>query len=134
MGATAAPAGQSEIVIFGGDRGDLFSDLEAADLSIAEVKAKQAKSSQMPGPAVAAFVELKLAEKKWIYQKHPGFARELLAFDTWRNTWRITATAPLEVPVTTVAVRHGGAILIPSGEIKPGIRTPDVLRVRPVVK
>lgn len=122
MAGSAAAVGASEIWLFGGDRGDLFLELEKHDLAIAAARAA----------GKTADVEAGLAAKKAIYARHPGFAREVLAYDTIKNTWRVAAMTPESIPpqVTTTAVKHGDAILIPSGEIKPGIRTPDVVRVK----
>lgn len=121
MAGSAAAVGTSEIWIFGGDRGDVFLELEKHDLAIAAARAA-GKNAE---------VEAGLAAKKAIYARHPGFAREVLAYDTLKNTWRVAAMTPERIApqVTTFAVKHGNAILIPSGEIKPGVRTPDIVRI-----
>lgn len=121
MAGSAAAVGTSEIWLFGGDRGELFLELEKHDLAIAAARAA-GKNAE---------VETGLSAKKAIYAKHPGFAREVLAYDTVKNTWRVAAMTPENISpqVTTIAVKHGNAVLIPSGEIKPGIRTTDVVRV-----
>ncbi|MES2692411.1 MAG: kelch repeat-containing protein [Verrucomicrobiota bacterium] len=121
MAGSAAAVGDSEILLFGGDRGELFLELEKHDLAIAAARAAGRDQE----------VEAGLLAKRKIYAAHPGFAREVLAYDTKKNTWRVAGMTPATVApqVTTLAVKHGGAILIPSGEIKPGIRTADVVRV-----
>lgn len=57
---------------------------------------------------------------------HPGFARDILAYDTITNTWAAQAIIPdgLPAPVTASAVIQGKAVVLASGEIRPGIRTP----------
>jgi len=127
MAGSAATVGD-EVWLFGGDRGELFLELEAHDLAIADLRAAGAER-----PDVARAIEARLAAKRALYAAHPGFAREVLAFDGRRNVWRVAGTMPagLTPPVTTLAVRHGAAWLIPSGEVKPGIRTADVVRVTP---
>ena len=76
----------------------------------------------------------RLDAKRIIYGAHPGFAREVLAFDTRRETWRVAGQSPFPAQVTTIAVAHRDGIIIPSGEIKPGIRTPAVIRAKPLLK
>ncbi len=125
MAGSAATVGD-EVWIFSGDRGEMFLELEAHDLAIADLRAAGAER-----PEVARAIEARLAAKRAIYTAHPGFAREVLAFDGRKNGWRVAGTMPagLAPQVTTLAVRHGGAWLLPSGEVKPGIRTPEVVRV-----
>ncbi|HPD17779.1 MAG TPA: sodium/solute symporter [Planctomycetota bacterium] len=62
---------------------------------------------------------------------HPGFSRDVLGYHTITNTWAKLGEMPLG-QVTTVAVRWQGGIVIPSGEIRPGARTPKVFIARPV--
>lgn len=135
MAGAAAAVGEGEVLIFGGDRGELFAELDAHDAAIASARARLAADPAAKARAEAE-IETRLAAKKRIYDSHPGFAREVLAFDTRRNSWRVAGTVPshLTPPVTTLAVKHGNAILLPSGEIKPGIRTPDVLRIVPELR
>lgn len=138
MAGTATAVDDREVLIFGGDRGTLFLELEAHDLAIADLRKKLATATASAPAASRAAIERKIDEhlrvKRTIYDAHPGFGREVLAFDTQRETWRIVARSPVMLPVTTLAVKYRDAILIPSGEIKPGVRTPRVMRVRPVVR
>ncbi len=61
--------------------------------------------------------------------KHPGFRRDVLAYDTENNTWAKAGDMPAG-QVTTSAVLWRGAIVIPSGEVRPGVRSPKVWAVR----
>lgn len=125
MAGSAAAVGD-EVWLFGGDRGELFLEVEAHDLAIADLRAAGAER-----PDVVRAIEARLAAKRALHAAHPGFAREVLAFDGRKNGWRVAGTMPagLTPPVTTLAVRHGAALLLPSGEVKPGIRTADVVRL-----
>ena len=91
-----------------------------------------------PQPDARAELEREIGQrldaKRRVYDSHPGFARDVLAFDTRRETWRTVGQTTSAPQVTTLAVPHRGAIIIPSGEIKPGIRTPAIVRVTPVIK
>jgi N-acetylneuraminic acid mutarotase len=67
----------------------------------------------------------------WIYDHHTGFNGELLLYDTHRDRWRVVGDFPGPSQVTTPAVRWGDDLVIVSGEVRPGIRTPAVWAVRP---
>jgi len=61
--------------------------------------------------------------------QHPGFARDLLAYDAGKDVWRRVGEVPctqVTVPVVTWRRRH----VIPNGEIRPGVRTPQVWSLR----
>ena len=134
MGATAAPVGTDEIWLFGGDRGELFAQLEAHDLALEDLRRRLATAPATQRPALERDIETRLTAKRRIYETHPGFAREVLAFDVRRETWRVVGTTPHASQVTTLAVPWGDAIVIPSGEIGPGVRTPAVMRARAVAR
>ena len=55
----------------------------------------------------------------------PTFPRDVMAYDTENNRWTRAGEMPAAV-VTTKAVRWGDLIVVPSGEIRPGIRTRQV--------
>ena len=58
-------------------------------------------------------------------EQHPGFNNNLLAYHSVTDTW--TTFGTIDQPaVTTGVVRWGDAWVIPSGEIRPGVRTPRV--------
>jgi N-acetylneuraminic acid mutarotase len=59
---------------------------------------------------------------------HPGFSRDILAYDTKSNRWAKVGQLPVSL-VTTSAVKWRGAIVIPGGEDRPGHRTARVLRM-----
>ncbi len=57
--------------------------------------------------------------------ERPNFVPRVLAYDTAADSWELVGTMPTAV-VTTHAVTWNGSIVIPSGEVRPGIRTPEV--------
>lgn len=73
--------------------------------------------------------------------EHPGFPASVLAYDTLTDTWAEAGELPKEVKadhadnatgstwatVTTPVVLWNGAVVVPTGEIKPGVRSPQVL-------
>lgn len=60
---------------------------------------------------------------------HPGFVRTTLYYDSVADRWTEGAHA-LQSPVTLPAVPNGGSWILPNGEIRPGIRTPQVTTVQ----
>ncbi|GIV62120.1 MAG: sodium:solute symporter [Rhodothermaceae bacterium] len=63
--------------------------------------------------------------------RHPGFRREILAYHTITDTWAVLDTLPA-AHVTTPLVAWEDRLVIPSGEIRPGTRSPQILSARPV--
>ena len=58
-------------------------------------------------------------------EKHPGFPRSILVFDVKTQTWSELGEVPFSL-VTTNAVRWRDQIVIPGGEARPGVRSPQV--------
>jgi SSS family transporter len=56
---------------------------------------------------------------------HPGFEAPLLGYHTITDTWTPLGALPA-VRVTTPAVAWAGGFVIPSGEVRPGVRSPEV--------
>ncbi len=57
--------------------------------------------------------------------QHPGFPRDVLAFDSAKNEWTIAGTTPFS-RATVPVVEWGGCIVVPNGEARPRERTPEV--------
>ena len=73
-------------------------------------------------------------------ENHPGWATNILAFDLRDNTWEVagpTLKTPLHFsteywsPINTTAVRWQNCIVVSSGEVRPGVRTPLVYSFNP---
>lgn len=62
---------------------------------------------------------------------HPGFPKQALVYHTITDTWTSAGEVPAN-QVTTTAVRWDGAIILPSGEWRPRVRTTNVWRITPV--
>ncbi|WP_395740422.1 galactose oxidase [Prosthecobacter sp.] len=58
-------------------------------------------------------------------EKHPGFPRSVLALDVKTQTWSQAGEVPFSL-VTTNAVPWNGQVVIPGGEARPGVRSPQV--------
>ena len=61
-----------------------------------------------------------------IQRLHPGFNRDVLAYNTVLDRWSTLNAFPDKPHVTSNAVKWGDAIVIPSGEISPGVRSPKI--------
>jgi len=57
--------------------------------------------------------------------QHPGFPKDILAYDTKADTWKVVGELPA-AQVTVPAVFWRGRHVLPNGEIRPGVRTPEV--------
>lgn len=67
-------------------------------------------------------------------EKHPGFRSDILAYHSITDTWAsLVAFREGKAAVTTPLVTWKGQLVIPSGEIQPGIRTPRVITGNPVM-
>ena len=65
-------------------------------------------------------------------EKHPGFPKTILAYNASKNLWRTNGEVPA-ARATVPVVFWRGRFVIPSGEMRPGVRSPEVwtLRVGP---
>lgn len=118
---TGLAIGSQDIFLFGGDRGETFKKVEGL---IAEI-AKEGDTVH----------KQELIDKKNLLQAgHPGFSREILQYNTASNEWIRTDSIPFNAPVTTTALKWNDEIIIPSGEIKAGIRSPNILSGKTLIK
>lgn len=61
---------------------------------------------------------------------HRGFRQQILRYDLASKTWQTAGTLPAP-RVTTPCVPWGTSWVVPSGEIRPGVRSPEVWSFRP---
>ena len=104
-----------------------------------------------PGPAIpVGFSQLAFLpgddgtlfhRQRELADRHPGFSRTVLLHDTLTDTWRAAGAVPSAVAdrdvapaVSTPTVGWRGRTVVPSGEIRPGVRTPAVLAVMPAAQ
>ncbi len=111
---TGAAIGDKRILLFGGDRGDTFNATEKLILAINKEKNEQRKE------------ELN-QQKIRLQANHPGFSKDVLEYNTSTDEWRTVGSIPFHAPVTTNAIKWDSSVIIPSGEIKAGVRTPNIL-------
>jgi N-acetylneuraminate epimerase len=114
LSAGTGIATRSSIFIFGGDKGETFHRTELLNGQIAA--------------AVNPAEKQRLSKQKASLQSaHPGFSKEILQYHFATNEWTISGTIPYDVPVTTTVFRWEDDFIIPGGEIKAGVRTPNIL-------
>ena len=58
-------------------------------------------------------------------ENHPGFPGTIMEYDAKRDLWSIQGTAPAP-RATAPVVPWDGGFVIPSGEVRPGVRSPEV--------
>jgi sialidase-1 len=62
---------------------------------------------------------------------HPGFTGEILRYDAAQNTWSRAGALNLPAPVTVPTVPWQDGFILVSGEVRPGVRTRQVITFRP---
>ena len=106
--------GNHSVLIVGGDNGAIFHQIETYLSQIAQAKSEEEKA------------EL-IAKKNKLVTNHPGFYNGILLYNTLTDQWKKIDELPFLPHVTTPAVLWDKKIILSNGEIKPGIRTPDVM-------
>lgn len=110
---TGIVAGKNKIVLFGGDKGETFHKTE---LLISAINAATDTAEQ----------QHLVRQKNQLQSAHPGFSKEVLIYNTTTNNWTNAAPLPFEAPVTTTAILWNNDVVIPNGEIRAGVRTPEI--------
>lgn len=113
---SAISSGSNYVVLFSGDNGEMYKILENYSHRITKSKDEVEK-------------EVLIREKNSILNNHKGFSRSVYYYNTVTDVWAETDEIPSHGQVTTTAVKWGDKIIIPSGEIRPGIRTPVITEV-----
>lgn len=98
------------ILMFGGDPGNTFGKVEKL---LAEINKEKDEINR---------VEL-TKQKNFLLQNHPGFSREILAYDSELDQWHHAGNLPFDTPVSTTALQWGRRKIVPSGEIRAGVRS-----------
>lgn len=105
------------IYLFGGDKGETFHRTEEL---IAAIRATTDPAQQ----------QQLIQSKNTLQESHPGFSNEVLVYRLSGNNWSVAGHIPFDTPVTTTAVDWNGMVILPSGEIRAGVRTDQILSLR----
>jgi N-acetylneuraminate epimerase len=114
---TGGATKQNMFVVFGGDRGTVFHQVERLIASINIEQDPKIKSNL-------------IEQKNKLQANHPGFSKEVLVYDALKDSWHSIGNIPYDTPVTTTAIKWGYSFVIPSGEIKAGIRSSTIISVK----
>lgn len=117
MGGVATPMGSMNICFYGGSDEVIFNELVRLERDIKREENQKKK-------------EALINKKVNILENHPGFSNEILSFNTVTKKWLVQEKVEATFPVTTLAVENGEELMIISGEISPGIRTPNTISVK----
>jgi len=104
----------NNVLFIGGDKGETFHKVETLLAEIA-IEKDEVKKQQL------------IKEKDQLQINHPGFSKDVLAYNIYKDEWRKAGQIPFASPVTTIAVKGGHKYYIPCGEIKAGVRTTQIL-------
>ena len=58
-------------------------------------------------------------------EAHPGFPKSIVCYDALRGAWQVVGAVPAS-RATVPVVEWQGRFVIPSGEVRPGVRSPEV--------
>ncbi len=122
MAGTAFSVGASTIVFSSGANGELMKKQLSIENNIALLKNTDKDKSQNEMDSLQAKLINHL-------NNHPGFGNQLTAFNTITQEIYNIGEVPETGQVTTAAVKWSDDVIIPSGEIRPGVRTPSVLKI-----
>jgi N-acetylneuraminic acid mutarotase len=109
----AVAADQSTLFFLGGDKAETFTKVEQTLAAIAA-------AAEADKPAL-------INTKNKLLSTHPGFSKDVLSYDVETGQSATAGMIPFPSPVTTTALLYQNKLIIPSGEIRAGVRTPAVL-------
>lgn len=105
------------IALFGGNDGSVFNRVE-------KILSEMARESD------TALLAERRKEYITLQEGHPGFSRDVILVDIEKKRCYKAGEISGPAQVTTAAVETNWGTVIPSGEIKPGVRTPAVRMAR----
>lgn len=111
---TGVAVGNHSILIIGGDNGLVFHKIETYLSQIAQAKSPEEK-------------ERLIIEKNILNTTHKGFYKGILLYNTLTDKWTKIGELPFLAQVTTTATMWEEEIVLSNGEVKPGIRTPNIM-------
>lgn len=113
MGASAERIGSMGIMVYGGSDELLFDQLENFAIQLGREKNNS--------------IIANLTEKRdALLNCHPGFSNEILGYNSITKKWYVYDTLADKIPVTALSFKRDDKFVIVSGEVSPGIRTPEV--------
>ena len=117
MAGQMVPSGAHHILAIGGADGSSFIEQEMLSNRLAD--------TTMPDSVRQHLV----VKRDSLLTDHPGFTKMVLAFNTITEQWYEIGKSNVKIPVTSNAFYWHDQIIIPSGEVSPGIRTPHIYQL-----
>ena len=114
---TGVAVGDHQVLLFGGERGAVFNQVERYLVEISKATDPAQKDSL-------------IQQKNLLQSTHPGFSKDILLYDLSEETCQSIGAIPFDAPVTTTAFWWDKVVIIPSGEVKAGVRSPYILSVK----
>lgn len=111
--AAGVKMGASHIVVVGGDNGAVFNRVEKA---IGKMASDNDSVRQQA-----------LVERNQLWLNHSGFNKNILVYNTITDSWFSAGELESSAPAVTSAVIWKNKVVMPSGEVRPGIRTDQVI-------
>ncbi|TCV09867.1 hypothetical protein EDC17_103923 [Sphingobacterium alimentarium] len=105
---------KGNLIVIGGDNGETFHQVEQL---IADINTSSDEESK----------NRLIKEKNALQSSHPGFSKKVYQLKQGQQKWELLHLDSGESPVTTTALLKDNLIIIPSGEIKAGVRTNQIL-------
>lgn len=110
---TGVAVGATYLLMFSGDKGEVFTRSEELIAAIGREQDPE-KLNDLTNQRIA------------LMESHPGFSGEVLLYNTVTDVWSSANPSPYPGQVTTHAVKWGDHIYLPLGEIRAGVRTPEI--------
>jgi solute:Na+ symporter, SSS family len=120
MAGTAFPVGAATIIFPSGANGEMIKKQLEIENRMAALKNTEFNKVELDSLQNVLFNHL---------INHPGFGNRLMAFNTITKEIYSAGQLPGTGQVTTAAVKWGNEVFVPSGEIRPGVRTPGTLKI-----
>ncbi|MFN8353273.1 MAG: sodium/solute symporter [Spirosomataceae bacterium] len=111
--ATDVAIGATYLIVISGDNGQTFRQVEKVNKLLGETTTEEEKAKLS-------------TQKTQLLSNHPGFTQEVWLYNTITDQWSLLEKIPAAGQVTTTAVKWGNEIYLPSGEIRAGVRTPEI--------
>ncbi len=122
MAGSAFSFGKNNIAFVGGTSGDLLMKEQHLRKKLNEIIRLRD----------TAAIPLYKEERLRYYLDHPGFSKDILLYNTITNTIVKAGAFDTLCPVITTIVPFRNGAFLTSGEIKPGVRTPEIFLIKPV--
>jgi len=123
MAGLAVSSGVNHILFFGGSDGKL--KLEEISIKNKIDSLRSIQNDNVTNDKLISLENYLLT----MLNNHPGFSKDVLVYNTITNTIYKHSESSYTIPVVTNLFKYKDKIYITSGEIRPGVRTPDIFEV-----